>query len=199
MISQWTQLLPKRVSSQKTFRWYELRIIAGKHKGRRIHPPHGLISRPTTDKAREAVFSSIQNIIAASHVLDLYAGSGAMGIEAISRGADSATFVDLSPHAVKAIKDNISSLNIQHKTEVLQLDCTRLPSKALKKYDIVFMDPPYGKNLVPRTIDALTDGGFLAQGALIIAEHEGDLDTEGLEVVKQKRYGKSYFTFIKAV
>ncbi len=145
------------------------------------------------------MFSSIQGDIAGSRVLDLYAGSGAMGLESISRGCAGALFIDSHPEAVRVIKRNIAVLGVGAKAEVWLADCRKLEGRLAGEFDIVFMDPPYSRGLVPQTLDMLIRGGILAKDALIIAEHEAGVELSGAYTIKQKRYGKANFTFMRMV
>jgi 16S rRNA (guanine966-N2)-methyltransferase len=117
-----------------------VRIVAGEFRGRRLAAPRGARTRPTADRVREALFSMLGDVSGA-RVLDLYAGSGALGIEALSRGAGSAVFVDRDPRAVAAIERNLESLGLEQ--EVLRQDAVRFLARARGTFDLVFCDPPY--------------------------------------------------------
>jgi 16S rRNA (guanine966-N2)-methyltransferase len=117
-----------------------VRIVAGEFRGRRLTAPRGVRTRPTADRVREALFSMLGDVTGA-HVLDLYAGSGALGIEALSRGAESAVFVERDPRAVAAIERNLESLGLQE--EVLRQDVGRFLRRGSGTFDLVFCDPPY--------------------------------------------------------
>ena len=117
-----------------------MRVIAGEYRGRRLKVPPGVRTRPTADRVREALFSMLGDVSGA-RVLDLYAGSGALGIEALSRGAGSAVFVDRDPRAVAAIERNLESLGLEQ--EVLRQDAVRFLARARGTFDLVFCDPPY--------------------------------------------------------
>ena len=117
-----------------------MRVVAGEFRGRRLAAPRGVRTRPTADRVREALFSMLDDVSGA-RVLDLYAGSGALGIEALSRGAGSAVFVDRDPRAVAAIERNLESLGLEQ--EVLRQDAVRFLARARGTFDLVFGDPPY--------------------------------------------------------
>jgi 16S rRNA (guanine966-N2)-methyltransferase len=117
-----------------------VRVVAGEFRGRRLTAPRGTRTRPTADRVREALFSMLGDVSGA-RVLDLYAGSGALGIEALSRGADSAVFVERNPRAVAAIERNLESLGLEQ--EVLRQDAVRFLARAEGTFDLVFCDPPY--------------------------------------------------------
>ena len=167
-----------------------MRVIAGSRRGRKLHAPPGRATRPTSDRVREALFSILGEIDGAS-VLDLFAGSGALAIEALSRGASDATLVDSSPAAIEAIRRNLDALGID--AEVVRDDavgwCQQAKRRA-RQYDLVFLDPPYrhGRPLGARLTPALA--GALAPGARVVAESDRrqplGLD---LPLLDERRYG----------
>ena len=134
-----------------------MRVIAGQWGGRRLQAPSGESTRPTSDRVREALFSILAPRIEGARVLDLFAGSGALGIEALSRGAAAATFVDSAAAAIRAVRANLEALGIE--AEVVRADARRFlggASAAARQYDLVFLDPPYRLAATPRT---RPDGG----------------------------------------
>ena len=148
-----------------------LRVIAGEHKGRTIRSIKSSGTRPTSDKVREAIFSSLAETTRGARVLDLYAGSGAFGIEALSRGADSATFVDEDPDAVEVIEDNLSSIGLTSRSKLLRSPVqTFLASSSKDVYDLVFLDPPYDSGLPWQEVVELRDAGLLAPRAVLVVE-----------------------------
>jgi 16S rRNA (guanine966-N2)-methyltransferase len=167
-----------------------MRVIAGSYRGRTLHAPRGRTTRPTSDRVREALFSILGEIGGAS-VLDLFAGSGALAIEALSRGASDATLVDSSPAAIEAIRRNLDALGIQ--AEVVRGDavawCEQAKRRA-RQYDLVFLDPPYrhGSPLGARLTAALA--GALAPGARVVAESDRRQPLGlGLPRLDERRYG----------
>jgi len=151
-----------------------LRVIAGEYKGRRLEMPKGI--RPTRDSVREAVFNIIATHIRGVRVLDLFAGSGSLGIEAISRGAFHATFVDNARQAAQVIQKNLNSLMSDSikKSEVLTRDAYRAIKflhKQKESFNIIFIDPPYYKNQVKKCLKSLSLYDILAPSGFIIAEH----------------------------
>ena len=144
-----------------------MRIVAGEFRGRRLAAPRGARTRPTADRVREALFSMLGDVSGA-RVLDLYAGSGALGIEALSRGAGSAVFVDRDPHAVAAIERNLESLGLEQ--EVLRQDAVRFLARAERTFDLVFCDPPYDS--------ASRLAGPLAQGLPALTSEQARIVTE---------------------
>ncbi len=176
-----------------------LRIIAGKYKQRLIKMPEGSGTRPTSSKVREAVFSILQSEIQDANVLDLFAGSGALSFEAISRGAQKAVLCDKSKSAVAVIKKNIAILNAQEQTKVLAMPWSKAVHKLSQenqKFDIVFLDPPYNLDAEPVLKDILKNN-LLNKYAVICVEHSKPLVLpNGLSVHKNKRYGRTEVTFI---
>ena len=146
-----------------------MRVITGTARGRVLKTLEGEDVRPTTDRVKEAIFSIIQFEIEGRQVLDMFAGSGQLGIEALSRGAAYATFTDMSKDAVSIIKQNLLSTGLHRNSAVLQTDAITFLKGNKKKFDIVFMDPPYSKGILqqalPYAAEAVNDGG------VIICEH----------------------------
>lgn len=174
-----------------------LRIIGGSLKGRQIKAPEGAGTRPTSSKVREAVFDILSFRIAGSKFLDLYAGSGAMGIEALSRGASFSLFVESHHEAVALLKDNLARLGLDGNSQVLQMPA----EKALRKigemamgFDMVFMDPPYRDDHWDKTLTLLGEAGILERGASIILEHGTKTKPAlpgWLREIKSYKYGDS--------
>ncbi len=149
-----------------------MRIIAGDAKGRTIIAPKGQSTRPTQDYVREALFNIIQRDVPGAVVLDLFAGSGALALEALSRGADYAVLVDKARPAMDCIRRNISTLGACESTLCLQADWRKALQKPLPKtFDLVFLDPPYSLTLYQEITDMLAEQNLLREDALIIIEH----------------------------
>lgn len=169
-----------------------MRVITGSARGRVLKTLEGEDVRPTTDRVKEAIFSIIQFEIEGREVLDLFAGSGQLGIEALSRGAAYATFTDLSKDAVSVIKANLLSTGLHKNTAVLQSDAMTFLRNSRKKFDIIFMDPPYSKGLLQKALpfacEVVNDGG------VIICEHpygEEMPETAGrFSLYRSYKYGK---------
>jgi 16S rRNA (guanine966-N2)-methyltransferase len=168
-----------------------MRVIAGRYRGRRLQAPPGDATRPTSDRVREALFSVLGDRVDGARVLDLFAGSGALGIEALSRGAAEATFVDSAPAAIRALRANLEALGAQ--AEVRRADARRFlggASAAARQYDLVFLDPPY--RLAGRLGSELTAAlpAVLAPGAAVVAESDRRAPLElGLPILDERRYG----------
>jgi 16S rRNA (guanine966-N2)-methyltransferase len=168
-----------------------MRVIAGRYGGRRLQAPPGDATRPTSDRVREALFSVLADRVDGARVLDLFAGSGALGIEALSRGAAEVTFVDNAPAAIRAVKSNLAALDAV--AEVRRADVRRFlgsASAAARQYDLVFLDPPY--RLTGRLGSELTAAlpAVLAPGATVVAESDRRAPLElGLPILDERRYG----------
>jgi len=154
----------------------QLRIIGGEHGGRRLHFPDGRGLRPTADRVRETLFNWLQGELHARRVLDLFAGSGALGIEALSRGAGEVVFVERARAAAQQLRDNLALLNTEENTEVVQDDARRWLSRDRRLFDLVFLDPPFADGLLPSVCEALEQGGHLAPSAWIYVEQDSAHD-----------------------
>ncbi len=172
-----------------------MRIIGGKFRGHNLSAPKGLGTRPTTDRTRESLFNILANRIdfAGKRVIDIFAGSGALGLEAISRGADFCMFVEETGAATSAIRANILSLNLEDATRVSKCNVTRLGSNnKVQSFNLAFADPPYGKKLGERAARVLRDGHWLADGATFVLEESTSQFPpmlEGFDCLDQRRYG----------
>ena len=170
-----------------------MRVIAGDKKGRRLVTPDGLDTRPTSDKVKEALFSIIQFELAGAQFLDLFAGSGQMGIEALSRGAERAVFVDMGRKPVECIRQNLKELSLSDRAEVHMQNVSDFVSFCNKKFDIVFMDPPYRDDLIVPILDNVAkitneDGTIICE----IPKGEALPESAGeLELRRRYRYGKT--------
>ncbi|WP_375260716.1 16S rRNA (guanine(966)-N(2))-methyltransferase RsmD [Palleronia sp.] len=185
-----------------------MRIIAGTHRGRALaavgkgDPAAHL--RPTTDRVRESLFGVLDggrfgDPIEGAHVLDLFAGTGALGLEALSRGAAHGTFVENGRKALSLLTQNIRSLGEGERTRVLRQDATRL-GPAERACDLVFLDPPYGKGLGGRAIEVARAGGWIAPDALIVWEEAAAIDLlNGLTLLETRRYGDTWITLARNV
>lgn len=148
-----------------------MRIITGDYKGRRLQVPKDKEIRPTTDKVKEAIFSMLTNKIYGSTVLDLFAGTGNLGIEALSRGANKCFFGDNSRTSLDLIKFNIEHCKIGDKALILPGDYKKVLSRLSEPCDLIFLDPPYQRNILEECIRNIADYGILANDGIIIAEH----------------------------
>lgn len=179
-----------------------MRVITGIARGRKLVTPDGIDVRPTTEKVKEGIFSSIQFELNGASVLDLFAGSGQMGIEALSRGAAHAVFVDNSVKSVKCVNENLRNTGLYKQAEVISRDSYDYIRLTAQKFDIIILDPPYRyghiHKLLPLAEKKLNDGGF------IICEYEKESESpqapENMVLKKTYRYGKiNVSVFVKPV
>jgi len=187
-----------------------MRVIGGSWRGRRLEAPEGRTVRPTSDRAREAIFNILAHgahtggegsPIPDARVLDAFAGSGALGIEALSRGAARAIFLDNDVAAVRAVERNIATLKALDRAAVRRADCLT-PPRAPAPCDLVFLDPPYGLGLAAPALAALSEASWIADGALCVVEQQHDevLDVpNGFELLTERRYGKAKVTIFRRV
>jgi len=186
-----------------------MRIVGGKFKGRAISAPPGRETRPTSDRAREAVFNILEHAawspgLEGRRVLDLFAGAGALGLEALSRGAAFALFVETDAGARGAIRDNIEALGLFGATRIHRRDATDLgvkPAGVGEPFDLVFLDPPYGRGLGEKALARLREGGWIGDDALIVFECGADEGpkTPGFALLDQRQYGAAKVLFLKGV
>jgi len=180
-----------------------LRIIGGDLKGKKLYSLRGMIIRPTADRLRESIFNILSFHVQGAIVLDLFAGSGALGIEALSRGAESAVFIDNRKGPLSVIKRNISSCAFDNRTKIIKwniikdLNCIRLTRPA---FGLVFMDPPYNRNSIKPALFNLYLSGSLKTEACIVVEHTPSepvpKDLSEFEIVDQRKYGKAIVSFL---
>ncbi len=184
-----------------------MRIVAGDLRGRPIQAPEGQEVRPTSDRAREAIFNILEHASWSQgtrdlRAIDLFAGSGAMGLEALSRGAAACLFVELAEASLVAIRANIRAFALEPRTRMLRQDATRLSRlpELDAPYELAFLDPPYAKGLAEPALAALKDGGWLAAEALVVLERgsgEAPIEPPGFEILDQRRYGKAEVLFLR--
>ena len=176
-----------------------MRVITGKCRGKKLVTLEGLDTRPTTDMVKEAIFSVIQFDIAGASVLDLFAGSGQMGIEALSREASHCVFVDSNPEAVKIVRQNLNDCKLINDARILGMDSMEYLRVSKGGFDIVFLDPPYKSGLIQQALGLL--GGKLNGGAIVVCEHEKELELDEsygeLRLHKRYKYGKTAVTVFR--
>jgi len=172
-----------------------LRVISGRLKGKKLFALKDLTLRPTSDRVKEAIFDLLQKFPPGERVLDLFAGTGALGIEALSRGAPNAFFVEESPRSCTVLQRNIEACHLTDQAEVLMREVEaglKVLEKRRGSFDLIFLDPPYGKGLACRTLQALTRISLLSPDALIVAEHSPNEDLTSipsLERIDWRKYG----------
>lgn len=181
----------------------KMRIIAGSARGRKIEAPEGLSTRPTLDRVKESLFGSIQFDLGDAFCLDLFAGSGNLGIEAISRGAGHTVFVDHDRKCTSLISSNLKLVGFSDKATVIFSDAFSALerfSREKRQFDIVFLDPPYALGLIPDVLKALLELDLLAPHAIIVAEHSVDTELtppETLKVQTNKRFHDTAVTIMR--
>jgi 16S rRNA (guanine966-N2)-methyltransferase len=179
-----------------------MRIIGGRHKGRRLRAPSGRRIRPTSDRLRETLFNMLAHearaLPAGAVVADLFAGTGALGLEALSRGADHVFLVDNHPASLALARANVALLGEGEAVSLLKADATRLPpARPPGPCDLLFLDPPYHSGLAGPAIAAALAGGWLAEGGLIVAELARDeAPPEGFAVLRERIVGDSRIVFL---
>lgn len=182
-----------------------MRIITGTARGTKLLAPEGEdVTRPTIEKAKEAIFSSIQFDIEGRDALDLFAGSGQLGLEALSRGAAKCTFVDSSRTAIRFVTENAQKTKLYQKSNVLCMDYAQYIRTAAgrSRFDLVFLDPPYSARLLPKALVGLYDADMLKSTSIIVCEDECDDITKDEEILtrfdvtKQARYGRVYIFYL---
>ncbi len=175
-----------------------MRIVAGNHKGARIAAPKDRRIRPTSDRIRESVFNILVHGITGfslegARVLDLFAGTGALGLEALSRGGSYGVFIDEAPAARGIIRENIQNLHLAGKTKIWRRNaCDLGPAGKLIPFDLVFADPPYGRNLGSAALASALDGGWMAPAAVVVLEEGAGCDIRfpaGISCLDERRYG----------
>ena len=178
-----------------------MRVITGKARGVQLKTPDGLTTRPTTDRVKEALFSIIQFEIPTARVLDLFGGTGQLGIEALSRGAKSAVFVDAGEPACRLIKENLRRTKLEKDAIVIRSDYLDYLKRCREKFDIVFLDPPYAEVFLENALKCITEIDILETGGIIIAERpvgkELPWDFEGFTPSKDYKYGKTLLTIYR--
>ena len=183
-----------------------MRIVAGKFRGRRLQAPQGRDIRPTADRTREALFNVIEggrfgppDLLQGARVLDAFAGSGALGLEALSRGAAAAVFLEQAPAAAALCRANIAALGLAERATLLVGDALD-PPEAPAAAGLLLMDPPYGRDLAAPALAALARRSWLAPGALAVVEaaaKEGLVPPAGFVELDRRRYGKAELIFLR--
>jgi len=174
-----------------------MRVISGKYKGLKLKGFDINGTRPTMDRVKESLFGMIFPYLENAVVLDLFAGSGSLGLEALSNGAKKAYFVDNNHISISAIKENLK--NLKENYEVLNMNFNKSLEllKSKEKFDIVFLDPPYDKNLITPSIKTLIENNLLNEGAIIVCEYEKEEIETNLKLIKFKKYGSKNVKIFK--
>lgn len=174
-----------------------MRVITGTARGKKLKTPENMDVRPTTDKVKEAVFNILQFDIEGRRVLDLFAGTGQMGIEALSRGAKSAVFVDASPKSVGIVKENLKSTGLEDNATVITQDALNF-LRSGGKFDIIFLDPPYDTELLTKAIDMVFEFDILRENGIMVCESKPEKELpepfSPYKVHREYKYGKIKIT-----
>ncbi len=182
-----------------------IRIVGGKHKGRKLFQPTSEPIRPALDRARESLFNVLAHsfdkpLVYGARVLDAFAGTGAYGLEALSRGASFCGFIDLDPGSISLVNKNIDFLGEREKTAVFKDDSTKVKSCPLPPFDLVILAPPYGKNLVNPALESLKAQKWILENALIVAEVDAKEEYTpypAMQVILEKIYGRNHYYFYR--
>lgn len=185
-----------------------MRIVSGEFRGKTLAAPRGEATRPTSDRARQAIFNILEHApwsdgVREKRVIDLFAGSGALGFEALSRGAAFCLFVETDEAARGAIRENVDAMGLFGRTRVHRRDATQLgvrPGADGPAFDLAFLDPPYAKGLGETALARLAQGGWLAPGATVVFERaaaEGPFEVEGYALLDARDYGAARVSFLR--
>lgn len=178
-----------------------MRVIAGKAKGTQLNAPDGMLTRPTTDRVKEALFSIIQFDIPGAAVLDLFGGTGQLGIEALSRGASRAVFVDARREACQLIRSNLSKTNLESDASIVQSDYLQYLNRCKEEFGIIFLDPPYAEVFLETAIKRITEIDILSSSGIIVTERplrkELPRGYEGFARSRDYKYGKIILTLYR--
>ena len=182
-----------------------MRIVGGRLRGRALAAPKSQAIRPTADRLRESLFNILMHAyadpISGARVLDLFAGTGALGLEAISRGAAFALFVDDGAEARALLRQNVEALSLAAVARIFRRDATKLgPAHPVESFSLAFLDPPYGKGLAEKALTSAHDGGWLTEDALIVIEESADAGfkaPDGYEEVERRKYDDTEFVILR--
>ena len=178
-----------------------MRVITGKARGVQLKTPEGMNTRPTTDRVKEALFSIIHFDIPGASVLDLFAGTGQLGIEALSRGASDAVFVDVLEDSCKLVKENLKRTKLQEHAQVVKAEYSQFLRSCRRKFGIIFLDPPYSEEFLEKSLNFITEIDILQSGGIIVTERPfgKTLSGEypGYSRSKDYKYGKVVLTIFR--
>ena len=180
-----------------------MRVITGTARGIQLKTPEGMVTRPTTDRVKEAMFSIIHFDIPGARVLDLFGGTGQLGIEALSRGAKSAVFVDAGEPACRLIKENLKKTRLEGQGRVVRSDYLEYLSRCRESFDIILLDPPYAEVFLENALKKITEIDILSENGIIVAERplgkELPWEFAGFERSKDYKYGNTLVTIYRRV
>ncbi len=178
-----------------------MRVISGKARGVTLKTPEGMLTRPTADRVKEAVFSILQFDLPGTRVLDLFGGTGQLGIEALSRGAQSAVFVDAAEPACKLIRENLRRTKLEQQGRVVRSDYLQYLRQCREKFDIILLDPPYAEVFLENSLKCISEIDILETGGIIVAERPVEKDQlpdfSGYTRSKDYKYSKTILTIYR--
>ena len=178
-----------------------MRVITGKARGVQLKTPEGMLTRPTTDRVKEALFSIINFDIPGAKVLDLFGGTGQLGIEALSRGAKSAVFVDAREEACKLIRENLKRTKLEQDAKVVRNDYLDYLERCREKFSVIFLDPPYAEVFLENALNRITEIDILQSDGIIVTERplgkELPWELEGYTRSRDYKYGKTLLTLYR--
>ena len=183
-----------------------MRIISGKARGTKLYTLEGITTRPTLDRVKESIFNIIQSDIEDSIVLDLFSGSGAIGLEFLSRGAKRAVLCDNSKDAIKIIKQNVQKTHFEEKVEVYNMEFTKLVERLQnQKFDIIYIDPPYATDFIKISIEKIIEYKLVNENTKIIVETDDEtrilnqIEKMDVEITDKRKYGRATIIFLKYI
>lgn len=179
-----------------------MRVISGSARGLKLESLDGLSTRPTLDRVKESIFNMLFDAVCDANVLDLFAGSGALGIEALSRYAKKCTFVDNSKEAIDVVRKNVSKASVSDRAEIFFGDYERFFSSCSEKFDIVFLDPPYMAGFTEDVLKKLRDKNILSENCIIVVESDKNCKphfSDDYKTVKEKNYGRVNVCLLEAI
>ena len=180
-----------------------MRIISGTSKGRKLVTPRSHSVRPTSDRVKESIFNILRGEIEGNRVLDLFAGTGNLGIEALSRGAEKAIFVEKRRQTIRLIQRNLAQFGLEDRSEILPMDANRaigILEQRGESFDLILMDPPYEKGLIQKTLRKLNSHPIYCGDSILVIEHHRreplPLTVEGWDLIRQQRIGDTLISFV---
>ncbi|MDU4959965.1 MAG: 16S rRNA (guanine(966)-N(2))-methyltransferase RsmD [Sporomusaceae bacterium] len=180
-----------------------MRIITGSAKGAKLKTPRGMAVRPTADRVKESLFNILGSRVEAASVLDLFAGTGNLGLEALSRGAGHATFVEQSMASIALIRDNAALTKLQDRITIVKANVLTALERLEGQFDLVFCDPPYNRGLVNQVLTKIDTASILADNALVVLEHsqheQAASGLNQLQLVRQERFGETCVGFWRKI
>ncbi len=177
-----------------------MRVISGSARGRKLLSLEGEARRPTTDRVKESMFNLCMDYVRDAKVLDLFAGSGALGIEALSRGAEKCTFAENAPAALEIVRKNLENTRLSEKADIYRGDALSFLDKTSETYSLIFLDPPYDGGFYAPVLSKLKAKGILCTDGILVMEMRADMEfslPEGFSVLKERTYGKIKIVLIK--